>query len=51
VRVEYGLTEKGRSLESSLNEIGAWAERWIPLDDDDARSAGGVESNTRRQPA
>lgn len=33
VRVEYELTEKGRSLESSLTEIGAWAERWIPLDD------------------
>jgi DNA-binding HxlR family transcriptional regulator len=51
VRVEYELTEKGRSLESSLNEIGAWAERWIPLDDDDERSAAGVESNTRQQPA
>jgi DNA-binding HxlR family transcriptional regulator len=32
VRVEYELTEKGRSLETSLNEIGAWAERWIPLE-------------------
>lgn len=32
VRVEYELTEKGRSLESALNEIGAWAERWIPAD-------------------
>lgn len=30
VRVEYELTEKGRSLESALNEIGVWAERWIP---------------------
>ena len=33
VRVEYELTEKGRSLESSLTEIGTWAERWIPLED------------------
>ena len=32
VRVEYELTEKGRSLENALHEIGAWAERWIPLD-------------------
>jgi DNA-binding HxlR family transcriptional regulator len=32
VRVEYELTEKGRSLESALHEIGAWAERWIPLE-------------------
>jgi DNA-binding HxlR family transcriptional regulator len=30
VRVEYELTEKGRSLENALREIGAWAERWIP---------------------
>ena len=31
-RVEYELTEKGRSLQRSLDEIGAWAERWIPLE-------------------
>lgn len=40
VRVEYELTEKGRSLENALREIGAWAEQWIPLaspqDDDPA---------------
>jgi DNA-binding HxlR family transcriptional regulator len=40
VRVEYELTEKGRSLESALREIGAWADRWIsaesPQDDDAA---------------
>jgi DNA-binding HxlR family transcriptional regulator len=32
VRVEYELTEKGRSLKRSLVEIGSWAERWIPAD-------------------
>jgi len=32
VRVEYELTEKGASLQSSLREIGAWAERWISLE-------------------
>ena len=32
VRVEYELTEKGRSLENALNEIAAWANRWIPLE-------------------
>src|SRR5215210_6943780 len=32
VRVEYELTEKGRSLQHALHEIGAWAERWIPLE-------------------
>ena len=32
VRVEYELTEKGRSLESALNEISTWANRWIPAE-------------------
>lgn len=30
VRVEYDLTDKGRSLEKALTEIGNWATRWIP---------------------
>ncbi len=29
VRVEYLLTEKGKSLEPALGAIGSWAERWI----------------------
>jgi DNA-binding HxlR family transcriptional regulator len=32
VRVEYELTDKGRSLERALKEISVWAERWIPTD-------------------
>jgi DNA-binding HxlR family transcriptional regulator len=32
VRVEYELTEKGRSLESALHEISTWANRWLPAD-------------------
>ncbi|MDP9202498.1 MAG: winged helix-turn-helix transcriptional regulator [Gemmatimonadota bacterium] len=32
VRVEYELTDKGRSLQNALREIGAWAERWIPAE-------------------
>jgi DNA-binding HxlR family transcriptional regulator len=32
IRVEYELTEKGTTLESSLREIGTWAERWISLE-------------------
>lgn len=32
VRVEYELTEKGRSLESALHEISTWANRWIPAE-------------------
>ena len=34
IRVEYELTEKGRSLESALHEVSAWAERWISLESD-----------------
>ena len=32
VRVEYELTDKGRSLESALHEISTWANRWIPIE-------------------
>jgi DNA-binding HxlR family transcriptional regulator len=32
VRVEYELTEKGRSLDTALREIASWAERWISPD-------------------
>lgn len=39
VRVEYQLTEKGRSLDVALGAIGSWAERWI--DSSPAASAGG----------
>lgn len=35
VRVEYELTEKGRSLQNSLHAIGTWAERWIPLESEE----------------
>ena len=31
VRIEYELTEKGRSLEPALDEIQKWAEQWIQL--------------------
>ena len=51
VRVEYELTENGRSLESSLTEIGAWAERWIPLDGEDENRAIDSESKARKRPA
>lgn len=32
VRVEYELTDKGRSLENALREISTWANRWMPAD-------------------
>jgi DNA-binding HxlR family transcriptional regulator len=36
IRVEYELTEKGRSLDSALHEISTWAERWIALESDES---------------
>jgi len=47
VRVEYELTEKGHSLERALNEIGAWAERWIPGDPEPAEQASAREEPVR----
>jgi DNA-binding HxlR family transcriptional regulator len=41
VRVEYELTEKGRSLERALHEISTWANRWIPLDSDQDEDLAG----------
>jgi len=38
VRVEYDLTPKGRELQAALREIGNWAERWIPLNDETTSS-------------
>lgn len=29
VRIEYQLTEKGRALESTMDEVQAWAEKWM----------------------
>jgi DNA-binding HxlR family transcriptional regulator len=29
VRVAYGLTDMGRSLEPALSELKAWAQRWL----------------------
>jgi DNA-binding HxlR family transcriptional regulator len=47
VRVEYELTRKGNELQKALGEIGSWAERWIPLEDDKA-TAGESKSGKRR---
>jgi DNA-binding HxlR family transcriptional regulator len=48
VRVEYQLTEKGRSLDQALAAISEWAERWIeaPAKNSDASvaAAGPLES-------
>jgi DNA-binding HxlR family transcriptional regulator len=41
VRVEYELTEKGRSLEGALHEISEWANRWIPAESDQDEDLAG----------
>jgi DNA-binding HxlR family transcriptional regulator len=30
IRVEYALSQKGKELQSSLEAVGRWAERWMP---------------------
>ena len=53
VRVEYELTEKGRSLENALHEISAWAEEWIPVegpqDDEPANRADSPSDATNQR--
>jgi DNA-binding HxlR family transcriptional regulator len=46
VRVEYCLTEKGRSLAPVIDTIAQWAERWIPLDE--ARTGEPGNAGARR---
>jgi len=29
IRVSYELTDRGRSLDSIIEQIGGWAERWV----------------------
>jgi DNA-binding HxlR family transcriptional regulator len=49
VRVEYELTPKGRELQNALKEIGDWAERWIPLEDNGTSKSIGAESKARQR--
>ena len=49
VRVEYDLTPKGRELQDALKEIGAWAERWIPLEDDGQSKVTQSEPKARQR--
>ena len=54
IRVEYELTPKGTSLQRALHEIGAWAEKWIPVDAlaapvENARDASQTRTEPRRR--
>ncbi|MCE5170538.1 helix-turn-helix transcriptional regulator [Paenibacillus profundus] len=49
VRIEYALTDKGRALESVMEAIQEWAERWVNdpvecISDDDSTSEHPVNS-------
>ncbi|HMG69844.1 MAG TPA: winged helix-turn-helix transcriptional regulator [Gemmatimonadaceae bacterium] len=50
VRVEYELTPKGSELQKALGEIGAWAERWIPLESDEGNAIAGEQKGSKRRP-
>lgn len=51
IRVEYDLTRKGRELQNALREIGTWAERWIPLDDESGTVPAVKPSTEKPRPA
>ncbi len=47
VRIEYGLTEKGRALSDVMAAISAWAETWLACRSDQA----GREGTPEHEPA
>jgi DNA-binding HxlR family transcriptional regulator len=47
VRVEYQLTDKGRSLEGVLEALDTWADRWVPPCPEEARAGKRVNSDAR----
>ncbi len=54
VRIEYGLTEKGRALQSSLDALAKWAERWVSKEEVAAANreqAHGRRTDSRAHPA
>ena len=44
VGVEYGLTAKGRAMETVLQAVGEWSQAWVP-----AAKASGASSARRRK--
>jgi len=45
VRIEYLLTDKGRSLVSVVEAVSGWAEEWL------ARAASGTSGTEAQAPA
>jgi DNA-binding HxlR family transcriptional regulator len=50
VRVEYELTEKGRSLENALHEISTWANQWIPIESLEGEDLAGPSDSRDQSP-
>jgi DNA-binding HxlR family transcriptional regulator len=50
VRVEYELTDMGRSLDAPLRAISAWAEEWIPAPESAAAGTAGEAPTAARTP-
>ena len=50
VRIEYGLTPKGRALEASLSSLSEWAEVWLEAPPEGPPPAN-PSGATRREPA
>jgi DNA-binding HxlR family transcriptional regulator len=48
IRVEYALSRKGQELQASLEAVARWAEKWIPLPDDE--TAARQEPGRKRRP-
>ncbi|GGJ10031.1 transcriptional regulator [Alicyclobacillus cellulosilyticus] len=46
VRIEYELTEKGRSLRAVMDEVQKWADRWM-AEASDTTTAPGVAETAR----
>jgi DNA-binding HxlR family transcriptional regulator len=41
VLIEYSLTPSGADLQSAIDALGSWAERWAGADDQSRSGAGG----------
>ena len=51
VRVEYLLTDKGRSLDAALAAIGSWAETWIEPGGSTPRTNPAIEEIAQPEPS
>lgn len=48
IRVEYGLTPKGRELQATLVAVGKWADRWVEISPPAPVPSGARRRTTKR---